>query len=371
MADFRFGHRIEGLRRQIGEGETPVEALLVTDMENVRYLTGFTGSSGAAIFTGDKALFLTDGRYQLQSAQEVTGFERIIVPQGTRLEARAAEVLNEAGVGKVGFEGGHMNYNAYTGLRGKLAETIELIPRDDVVMGLRMIKDSTELAAIRDAVESADACFDFIRETVKVGMTEKELAWEIEVFLRKREGAARLGFDSIIGCGPNSAMIHGRPTHRKIGESGGPELLLCDYGCEKDGYNSDITRTFVIGGEPTDKHLKLYEAVKVAQQAALDAIKPGKIGKEIQQVAMDSLTASGYGEYFVHGLGHGLGRLVHDHPAMSAVSEIVLREGMVLTVEPGAYIESFGGVRIEDDILVTENGCEILTKSTKELVVLP
>jgi len=349
------------------EGESPVEAMLVTNMENVRYLSGFTGSLAAIIVTAETAQFFTDGRYEMQSAQEVPGFARNIVPQGSRLEEIAAEELAHLGVERVGFEGGHMNFSAYSNMRKKLPEQVEVFSRDDAVMALRMIKDADEIAKIRRAIVIADACFDFIRQTAKVGMTEKELAWEMEVFMRHTHGAARLGFDSIVGSGPNSAMIHGRPTDRKIGVS---ELLLCDYGCEVDGYNSDITRTFVTGSEPTDKQRELYNAVLHAQQTALAAVQPGKTGKEMQQVAQDALDTTGYGKYFVHGLGHGLGRLVHDHPAMSKTSEVILKPGMVITIEPGAYIEGFGGVRIEDDVLVTETGCEILTQSTKELLTI-
>jgi Xaa-Pro aminopeptidase len=370
MSDFRFPQRVRGLREQMTQGQNPVDALLLTDIESVRYLTGFTGSKAVAVVTAGHALFLTDGRYLTQSATEVPGFERIILPQGTKMEAAAAEQVKRLGAARLGVEAGTLPWSAYTALRAALPEAVEVLPRDDAATALRMIKDADEVAKIRTAVEAVDACFDFIRQTAKVGMTEKELAWEIEVFLRRDRGAARLGFDSIIGAGPNSALIHGRAGDRKFGASGGPELLLCDYGCEIEGYNADITRTFVIGGTPTDDQLRLYNAVQKAQQRALDAIRPGKVGKEVHQVAVDSFTEDGYDQYFLHGLGHGLGRLVHDHLAFSAVSEVVLQAGMVVTVEPGAYIEGFGGCRIEDDVLITESGCEILTRATKELVVL-
>jgi Xaa-Pro aminopeptidase len=200
-------------------------------------------------------------------------------------------------------------------------------------------------------------------------MTERELAWEMEVFMRTH-GASKLGFESIVGSGPNSALIHGRPSDRRLGESGQPEFLLCDFGCEVDGYNSDITRTFVIGGEPTAEQRKLYDAVLQAELAAIAAIKPGVPGKDIDKIARDLLTEAGYGEAFAHSLGHGLGRIVHDHPALGQKSEVTLVPGMIVTVEPGAYLEGFGGVRVEDDVLVTETGCEILTRSPKELLVI-
>lgn len=386
--DFRFPHRIAGLRERIstpytrGEGEQavtvdPVDALVIvgneqsaTGLEHARYLSGFTGSNALVVITGKgEAVFVTDGRYQLQSSREVTGMERVILPQGSNMNEAAGEVLKKLGVRRVGFEAAYLSYNAFEGLKKHLGEGMELVPRTDDVETLRHVKDADEVAAMRRAIVLADECFDFIRNTAKIGMTERELAWEMEVFMRTR-GASKLGFESIVGSGPNSALIHGRPSDRKLGESGGPEFLLCDYGCEVAGYNADITRTFVLGGEPTSEMRRLYDAVLEAQLAALEAIRPGAAGKDVDSVARMLLTNAGYGEAFAHSLGHGLGRLVHDHPAFGQKSEIVLKPGMIVTCEPGAYIAGFGGVRIEDDVLVTETGNEILTRSTKELLVL-
>jgi Xaa-Pro aminopeptidase len=166
-------------------------------------------------------------------------------------------------------------------------------------------------------------------------------------------------------------MIHGRPTERILGSSGGPEFLLCDYGCEINGYNSDLTRTFVVNGEPTARQREIYDVVKAAQLAALEAIKPGVIGKDVDAAARNIITAAGFGNNFNHGLGHGLGRLVHDqYGVFNATSELVIREGMVVTVEPGIYLDGWGGVRIEDDVLVTATGYDVLTHSTKEMVIL-
>jgi Xaa-Pro aminopeptidase len=322
------------------------------------------------LVTAAEAFFLTDGRYLLQSAAEVPGFERIILAQGTSLAEAAGDLIKRVGSRKVGFEGGHLTYSGYEALKKATPETAALVPRDDAMQSLRQVKDADEVAAIRRAIAIADACFEFIRETARAGMTERELAWEMEVFMRHTKGAAKLGFESIVGSGPNSALIHGRPSDRVLGSSGAPEFLLCDYGCEMDNYNSDITRTFILGGEPTARQREIYEAVRRAQAAALEAIRPGMIGKDVDKVARDILTAAGLGEAFGHGLGHGLGRQVHDHLAFGQKSEVVLRPGMVVTVEPGAYIEGLGGVRIEDDVLVTETGCEVLTHSPKELIVL-
>jgi Xaa-Pro aminopeptidase len=372
LTDFRFPHRVEGLRALLPQGENPVEAIIVSNLENCRYLSGFTGSNALVLVTAAEAFFLTDGRYRLQSATEVPGYERIILPQGTSLAEAAGELVKRVGARTVGFEGGHLTFSGYEALKKAMPEeeTVTLVPRGDAVESLRQVKDADEVAAIRRAIALADACFDFIRGTARAGMTEKELAWEMEVFLRHTKGATKLGFESIVGSGPNSALIHGRPSERVLGSSGGPEFLLCDYGCEVDGYNSDITRTFVLGGEPTPRQREIYEAVRRAQVAALEAIRPGMVGKDVDKVARDVLTEAGLGEAFGHGLGHGLGRQVHDHLAFSQKSEVVLKPGMVVTVEPGAYIEGLGGVRIEDDVLVTETGGEVLTHSTKELIVL-
>jgi Xaa-Pro aminopeptidase len=372
MTDFLFPHRIAALRALLPQTETPVEAVVVSTLENARYLSGFTGSNALLLITADTALFLTDGRYTLQAATEAPGFEFVILPSGTIFLNAAGEILAKRGVRSVGFESHTLSYGDFAYLRNALPTAVSLVPRPGLVETLRSVKDADEIATIRHAIAAADAGFEHIRRVARIGMTEKELAWEIEVFLRRERGAAKLGFDTIVGSGPNSALIHGRASDRVIGSSGGPEFLLCDYGCEIGGYHSDITRTFVIGGEPTTEQRRMYDAVLEAQLAALAAIRPGIPGKIVDAAARDVLTAAGYGEAFAHSTGHGLGSVTHDYPSgiFRANSETVLVPGMVCTVEPGAYLEGFGGVRIEDDVLITEDGCEILTQSTKELLVL-
>jgi Xaa-Pro aminopeptidase len=372
MTDFRFPHRLSGLRALLPETDIPVDAFIISTIENARYLSGFTGSNALIIVTDSEALFLTDGRYALQSATEAPGFERVIVPQGTPLMKAAAEQIKRLGIYRVGFESHALPFGNYAELRKELSESVELLPRPGAAENLRAIKDEDEVAAIRRAIAAADDCWTHIQNVARVGRTEKEVAWEVEVFLRRDRGASRLGFESIIASGPNSALIHGRASERIIGSSGGPEFLLCDYGCELNNYNSDITRTLVIGGEPTPRMRELYEAVKAAQAAALAAIRPGIPGKDVDKAARDVLTDAGLGEAFGHSTGHGLGRVTHDWPSgiFRVNSETILKPGMVCTVEPGAYIEGFGGVRIEDDILVTEGGCEVLTRSPKDLIVL-
>jgi Xaa-Pro aminopeptidase len=380
---FRYPHRVAGLREQIAKtaestrdkdgkeiSPDPIEALLVTYLDNSHYLTGFTGSNALVIVTAHRAIFVTDGRYGLQSATEVPGFERVVLAPGTDMGEATAELVKRLGLRRVGYEKSHLTVAAFDGMKHHFPESVTLVGKVNLVEILRRIKDADEITAIRKAVVVADACFEFIRQTAKVGMTERELAWQMEVFMRHTHGAQKLSFDSIVGSGPNSALIHGRPSDRKLGESGGPEFLLCDFGAQLNGYCSDLTRTFVIGGEPTDRMRKLYHDVHESLSLALAAIKPGVPGKDIDTIARESLTKAGLGETFAHGLGHALGRVVHDGAGFSQKSDITLTPGMVLTVEPGAYLEGFGGVRIEDDILVTETGCEVLTKSPKELLVI-
>ncbi|MDX1934664.1 MAG: Xaa-Pro peptidase family protein [Capsulimonadales bacterium] len=370
LSEFRFPHRTATLRRLLSETEHPVDAMLVTNIENARYLTGFTGSNAAVLITPDDAVFITDGRYTLQASTEVTGFRHYIPAVGTRMEEAIVRQAKELGVRRIGIETDSMFLTSYQRLTGGLDGVSELIPRTDVLAALRRVKDDEEIGAIRRAIAAADDCFEHLRSFIRPGLTERDIAWEIEVFLRRERGASKLGFDPIIGSGPNSALIHGRPGDRVVGSSGGTEFVLCDYGCTIDGYNSDITRTFFVGGEPTKQQAEMYSLVRQALEIATAAIRPGMAGREIDKVARDFLTEAGYGEAFAHGLGHGLGRLVHDHPALGTTSEVTLEPGMVLTVEPGIYLEGVGGVRIEDNVLVTEAGCEVLTRSTKEPIIL-
>ncbi len=366
-SEFRFPQRVAGLRGLLArEG---ADAVLVSHLENVRYLTGFTGSSGLAIVTPGAAVFLTDGRYAIQSADEVTGFERVILPQSGSLSEAAGEQTKRLSARRVAFEEAHLSVKAYDTLRKAIPEDVSFIGKSDLVEALRQVKDEGEVATIRRAVALVDACFDHILRITRPGVTERDLAWEIEVFLRTG-GAQRLAFPSIVAGGPNAALPHARPTDRPLGASGEPELVIFDYGAVVDGYCSDITRTLLVGGAPGERHREVYDAVLRAQRAALGAIRPGVQGKDVDTLARGVLAEAAMAERFTHGLGHALGRETHDGMGFSQKSEITLAPGMVLTVEPGVYIEGWGGVRIEDDIVVTEDGCDILTRSAKELVVI-
>ena len=380
MTDFLFPYRIAGVRARLSEtaeNNPAVDALIISNLENCRYLTGFSGSNALVILSETEAIFFTDGRYAIQAAQEVPGFEILIMPQGTDLAKAAAEKVRKRDYKSAGFEESYLSVKAFASLRTALdgetgnGKAIALVGKSGYVESVRAVKDADEIARIRAAVALADRCYDYIQTVAKTSMTERDLAWKMEVFLRER-GATRLSFDPIVGSGENSALIHGRPSDRVIGSSGVAEFLLLDFGAELGGYCSDITRTLVIGGTPTDRHIAQYNAVLKAQRAAIAAIKPGVKGKDVHQVAKDSLAADGFGaDAFPHGTGHQVGRVVHDGRAFSVIDEAELRSGMVVTVEPGAYIEGFGGVRIEDIVVVSDTGCEILTQSPKGLVVLP
>lgn len=365
---FRFSRRVDGVRDWLAS-QTDANAVLITNLEHVKYITGFTGSNGIALISKDFAVFITDGRYLLQASVEVTGFETRIVGQAILL-LEAARVLTIKGfTGGLAIESNTLSVDAWNTLIGGLPSAINLVPASGIVEPIKAIKEPQEIDAIRRACALVDEACTHITEIVKTGMTEAELAWRIEVYVRER-GAVRMGFDSIIGSGPNAAIIHGRAGNRGIGSSGEPEFLLCDFGCEIDGYNSDITRTFVVGGEPTERMQHIFNTVHQAQDAACNAIKPGVAGRDIDAIARGILDDAGYGN-MPHNLGHGLGRLVHDAAGLlSPSSKLSLHENVVLTVEPGIYIEGYGAVRIEDDVLVTATGFERLTQYTRDLVVI-
>lgn len=366
MTEFRFPHRVGSARLCLDS----LDALIVSHLENVRYLTGFSGSNGLIVLTQSVALFFTDGRYAVQAGREVTGFEQIVLPPGTALLSAAGDWLQEhPELTQIGFESDHLPYSAFLTLE-QATPTKTLLPRSGDIETVRALKDREEIGRIRAACQLADACFEHLCGFVKTGRTEAQVAWELEAFFRTH-GAQKLSFDPIVGSGPNAALIHGRASQRVLGESGGAEFVLMDFGCVLDGYCSDITRTVVVGGAPTEPMQAIYKAVLAAQLGALAALKPGVEGKAVDAQARDVLRAVGYGE-MPHGLGHGLGRIVHDLPlpALSPKATLTLVPGMVVTVEPGVYVEGLGGVRIEDDVLITDQGCERLTLSDKALRVL-
>jgi Xaa-Pro aminopeptidase len=349
--------RLEKLRKEL-EG-LDLQALLVTDIYNIRYLSGFTGSTAVMVVDLESAFILTDSRYvvqaesQTQGRAEVIPFQREWVPEIANLAAKR-------GWQRLGFDDVNLRYHEWSDLKAALP-SVDIIPVADPTNALRIIKDKGEIDIIRRAAKITDSAFTHVSSTLRPGMTEMETALAIDSWMRA-QGAEKEGFDTIVASGPRSALPHGQPTERVISVG---ELIVLDFGAKCNGYHADITRTVLLG-EPNEDELSIYHIVLEAQAAAIAAIRPGIEGREVDSIARGYIADRGYGDYFGHGLGHGLGLEVHDGRILAPGSEVVLQPGMVLTVEPGIYIPGVGGVRIEDDILVTETDCEILTRSPKE-----
>jgi Xaa-Pro aminopeptidase len=356
------GERLTKVREAFAENK--IDALLVTDITNVRYLTGFTGSTAAAFISEGSAVILVDPRYTLQASQETQGFEVREYTGKPTLQA-AAELIDELSPSRLGFEADNLTYLQHKNLKKYISGSTKLVATADIISNLRYIKDAGEIKLMRKAVEIADKTFEYIITFIKPGMKERDVAIEIDTHMR-RLGAEGPSFDTILAAGPNSAYPHAKPGDSKLKNG---QFVKMDYGAYYNQYASDLTRTIVLG-KATSKMKEIYDTVREAQLRAIAAIKPGLRGKDIDAVARNYITEKGYGENFGHGLGHSLGRLVHDGPGLSMTSDIVLQPGMVMTVEPGIYIEGLGGVRIEDDVVVAEKGSEILTKATKEMIVL-
>ncbi|KIL41123.1 Xaa-Pro dipeptidase [Gordoniibacillus kamchatkensis] len=352
--------RLEKLRQRIIELQ--IDALLVASGVNRTYLTGFAGSSGYVLVTQQRAMLLTDFRYVTQAHQQAPDYE--IIEHAAKPAATILELLQAAGVTKLGFEQQHVSFGAYQNYVAALPG-ITLVPTDGVVEKLRMYKDEGELRIMREAAELADRTFSYILTKLKPGVTELDIALEIEMFIRQNGGTST-SFDTIVASGERSALPHGRASERVLQKD---EFVKLDFGAYYKGYCSDITRTVVLG-KPTAKHRDIYDKVLEAQLACLDGLKPGMTGREGDALARDIIEKYGYGDNFGHGTGHSLGMEIHEAPRLSRLDETVLEPGMTMTVEPGIYLPGFGGVRIEDDIVFTDSGIRILTQSTKQLIIL-
>jgi Xaa-Pro aminopeptidase len=352
-------NNLSRVRAQMAERGIP--ALFVSDILNIRWLCGFTGSTAFCVVTPDRALFLTDGRYTIQAEQEVHDFEVMTFSPPKTWGAHFAEAFAAARVDRICFETS-ARYAQVDEWRRDFPN-MDWLPMDSILSDLRMIKTADELEKIKIACRLADAVMEHAVRLLQPGVTEMDILLDLEFFI-KRQGATP-AFDTIVVSGPNSARPHGKPGERRL-QSG--DFVTLDLGAKLNGYNSDITRTFVIG-EASDRHRQVYEAVLRAEEEAIAFMKPGVSGKDVDARSREVL--GDLAQYFVHGLGHGLGLNVHDYGSLSTRSTDILAPGMVFTVEPGVYIEGFGGVRIEDDVVVTETGVEVLTHFPKELMVLP
>lgn len=354
--------RLEKLRQKLASKK--FDAVLISNIHNVFYLSGFTGSTAALVVFPDKAYLLVDSRYTIQARNECPVVDVREYNAKSTIVA-ISDLINEEKPISIGYEADDLSVTTFRALRSNTNSSIKLRSTTNLVENLRAIKDQHEIGLIRKACEIVDSAFIAALSEIRVGMTEREIALIVDTNMRKL-GADKDGFDTIAASGPNSACPHASPTSRFLAVG---DFLKLDYGARFNNYNSDITRTVCVGS-PSDKQKEIYKIVLDAQIKAIDAIAPGKTGKEIDSVARDYISAQGYGENFGHGLGHSLGIEVHDGSGLSKMSSVILEPGMVMTVEPGIYIEGLGGVRIEDDILVTDTGCEIITKATKELICL-
>ena len=341
--------------------EHQIDALLITSGHNRRYITDFTGTAGVAIVSKDQAVFITDFRYTEQAAKQIQNFE-IVQHTKTMLEEVSVQ-LEKMNVKKVGFEKDDMSYAMYESY--KKAVNTELVPVSGLIEKIRLIKTPQEITIIKAAADIAEAAFEHILTFIAPGKTELEVSNELEFFMRK-QGASSSSFDIIVASGLRSALPHGVATDKVI-EKG--DFVTLDFGALYNGYVSDVTRTVAIG-EPSDQLKEIYQIVLDSQMLALEKIKPGMTGIEADAVARDYIKSKGYGEAFGHSLGHGIGLEVHEGPGLSFRSEVVLEEGMVITIEPGIYLPGVGGVRIEDDSVMTATGNSKLTHSTKELLIL-
>jgi Xaa-Pro aminopeptidase len=343
-------------------GERDVDLLLVSDLVNIRYLTGFTGTNALAVVGPDTRRFITDFRYVERAKAEVDGFDRERAPQ------EFAEALKDGwpdGPVRLGFEDQHMSVRQHGRLRALLPERIELVAAGGLVEAERMRKEPGEVERIRAAAALADDIYAWVREQGVVGRTEREVALALEDEMRRR-GATGPSFPSIVASGAHGALPHAEPRDVEIPAG---VLVTLDLGAQVDGYCSDCTRTWATGDLDDDLH-EIYDLVLRAQETALDAVRPGPTGREVDAVARDIIAAAGHGEHFGHGLGHGVGLEVHEAPRLARSGQDALEPGNVVTVEPGVYVPGRGGVRIEDLVVVTENGRDVLSASVKALTTV-
>ena len=350
-----------------------IDALVVTSFSNIRYLSNHVGSAGILVLTADGAHLVVDFRYEsavaaLQlSPSACPGLK--VWPVPASYEEALLGCLSELGAGRVGLESAHVTLARYEWLMAHArSRSLSLAFRSTsaLVERARMVKDATEVAILRDAAQRLDSVVDAAFGAVESGVPERRVAMQIEAAIRDA-GYERLAFDTIVASGPNAALPHHRAGERVLGAG---DLVVLDFGGVLDGYCSDITRTVSVG-PASGRARQLYEAVHAAHQAAVASVRPGVLTTAVDAAARDILEAKGLGRNFGHGTGHGLGLDVHEDPRVGKPREdmapVTLEPGMVFTIEPGAYVEGFGGVRIEDDVLVTENGCELLTRPGRDL----
>ncbi len=339
-----------------------LDSLLVTALPNIRYLSGFTGSNGILCITPSESVLFTDPRYAVQSAQEVSCKAKTVT--GPLLPAIARHIKSRK-FRNIGFEQTRISFNSYNFLRENLPLGAVLLPQQDLIESLRMVKSPSEVDCIRRAVHTNSKAFQKALHFVRPGVTESALAAEIDYYMR-RYGATGPAFETIVASGYRAALPHARPSSHSVASN---QLLLIDMGAVLDGYSSDMTRTVFLG-RPAPKWKKAYNAVLEAQLAAISAVRQGVRADKPDLAARKVLKKSGLDRAFTHSTGHGLGLEIHEPPRLGRKEKTILQAGMVITIEPGIYIEGEGGIRIEDTVLVTANGCEILTPTSKTLTII-
>lgn len=342
--------------------ELNIDGILITDLDNLKYITEFTGSSGFLIITKKDAIFATDFRYKEQAGQEVKGF-RIIAETKDRIET-IKEITNKYKIKRLGFEDHSVSYRTY---RKLLKHKIKLKALSHILEDLRLIKSRKEISYIKTAIHRAESAFKNLLPFIKVGVTEQGLAIKLEALL-KEEGCKTIPFGVIVASGLMSALPHARPTNKKLKKG---DIVLFDWGGECEGYFSDMTRMVAIKGKKgTGRQFEIYSVVLNAQESAIKSIKDGVDAVSIDKAARDIIRRGGYVDYFGHGTGHGIGLSVHERPNISWRSKEKIRKGMVFTVEPGIYLPGKCGVRIEDMVMVTKNSADVLTTLPKKLYII-
>jgi Xaa-Pro aminopeptidase len=356
-----MNERLRRLRDALDGHE--IDAALISNAQNRRYLSGFTGSAGYLLVTAEDAIIATDFRYYEQSAAQAPDFRLHKTVGG--VDAWLPGLVAGLGGKKVGFESGDMTVASHQQIKKALADLPEaerpaLVPAQNLVEGLRLFKEPGEVDALQAAVDLGDAAFTHVAERIEPGWTEKQVAWEIEKYIREHGGDG-LSFDTIVAGGPWGAMPHAYPRDRKllVGEG-----VVIDMGCAIGGYMSDLTRTIVMG-QPDDQFRKIYDIVLTAQLTAEEMVEPGMTGEECHMIAHNVIEAAGYGDTFGHGLGHGVGLQVHEAPRVGRTSTDELNDGMVFTIEPGIYVTGWGGVRIEDMVVFEHGRARVMSKAPK------
>ena len=352
--------RLQQLRKQFAS--LNIDAFLVTFQPHLRYMSGFSGSSGIGLITSDRAALITDGRYASQVYDEVKAW-KIFITQGSLFEELGKRKLVSNGM-RIGFDGNTLIYTQFQQLK-KYYPKVKFLPKAETIEKNSVIKDESEIRTIQRAVAITDDVFDEMLSLIKPGVTELDLAAEIS-YRQKKHGAEGDAFESIVASGERSALPHGRASAKKIQKG---DLLTLDFGCIVDGYHSDMTRTVVIG-RPKSEAKKIYSVVRDAQERAIESVRAGMKAKNLDAVARTMIRGQGFDKFYRHSLGHGIGLQIHEPPRISVLSTTVLETNMVITIEPGIYIPHLGGVRIEDDIVVRNGRCEVLNRSTKDFLVL-